>query len=656
MEANHAEPAKAPHRGSVGGEADYQVVARRYRPQLFEELLGQEHIAQALRGAIASNRVGHAYLFCGARGVGKTSAARILAKALNCQHGPTTTPCNRCDSCLQIAAGADIDVLEIDGASNRGIDEIRTLRQNVGMRPARSRYKVYIIDEVHMLTPQAFNALLKTLEEPPEHVKFIFCTTEPEAIPVTILSRCQRFDFAGIQARSIAARLAQIVEAEGATAEPEALAFLAQRAAGSMRDGQSLLEQVLACGEERITLAGVQRLLGVAPQGRICRLAAALAGRDVPAALAELDSAIGEGADVGQLMEQLVGYLRDVMVAAAGCTPQQYQFVQPADAAAVADAAQRLGLDGTLAALQIVDRTLDRMRFSTQPRVLAELCLVRICRLANLEELADLAARLRGTAAGGMVPAATAASGAPASRRQPGDDRPSVAPASRAPKKNEAEMTSVGEVGAPPAAQPAAPLEEGTPAVPVRVAATQLTVREGEVPVPVAGAWEAGTPAAPGLGESSQAAVAPPAWEQSASSTGADAEQAAEASLPEAQTLWQQAVARLPGFVQTAAGFCQHAVWAGDAVLEVAFLQRYTSSKQFCERPEQLARIRQALADVAGRSVAVRLVVCPEQQRREAEAARPATQQERLMEAARHPLVRQARELFGARPIRVEAP
>ena len=201
-----------------------------------------------MQQAISSDRVGHAYLFTGARGVGKTSAARILAKALNCVHGPTPTPCNECDVCLRVTAGDDVDVLEIDGASNRGIDEIRQLRQNVAVRPSRVRYKIYIIDEVHMLTKEAFNALLKTLEEPPEHVKFIFATTEPQKIPITILSRCQRFDFAGISAASIQERLAQIAAAEGVAIDGEALQILASRAAGSMRDSQSLLEQLLAVG------------------------------------------------------------------------------------------------------------------------------------------------------------------------------------------------------------------------------------------------------------------------------------------------------------------------------------------------------------------------------------------------------------------------
>ena len=207
----------------------YVVVARRYRPQGFDQLVGQQHVTQALGNAIETNRVGHAYLFTGARGVGKTSAARIFAKALNCVKGPTTQPCNACDICEAVGVGEDVDVIEIDGASNRGIDEIRQLRANVGIRPSRARCKVYIIDEVHMLTKEAFNALLKTLEEPPGHVKFIFCTTDPEKIPITVLSRCQRFDFAPIATDQIVARLQEIVDSEGAEADVEALELLARR-------------------------------------------------------------------------------------------------------------------------------------------------------------------------------------------------------------------------------------------------------------------------------------------------------------------------------------------------------------------------------------------------------------------------------------------
>src|SRR6476619_6678157 len=208
-------------------DSQYVVVARRYRPQDFSQLIGQGQVSQALANAITTNRVGHAYLFTGARGVGKTSTARIFAKALNCVNGPTTAPCGECDICAGIAAGSDVDVIEIDGASNRGIDEIRQLRSNVNVRPSRARFKIYIIDEVHMLTTPAFNALLKTLEEPPEHVKFIFCTTEAEKIPITVLSRCQRFDFAPMELSSIMGRLEHICRNEKVDVEPEALQIIA---------------------------------------------------------------------------------------------------------------------------------------------------------------------------------------------------------------------------------------------------------------------------------------------------------------------------------------------------------------------------------------------------------------------------------------------
>lgn len=373
----------------------YVVVARRYRPQLFEELVGQEHVAQALSNAIASNRVGHAYLFTGARGVGKTSAARILAKALNCEKGPTPTPCNKCDICLSISSGDDVDVLEIDGASNRGIDEIRQLRQNVNVRPSRSRYKIYIIDEVHMLTREAFNALLKTLEEPPEHVKFIFCTTEATKIPITILSRCQRFDFAGILTQSIAGRLRQIVDTEGVDADPEALEVLARRAAGSMRDSQSLLEQLLAFSPGRITLEDVHGMLGTAGDSVLAGMISHIVERESASALADFDAALHAGVDAALLIEQLFGYFRDCMVAAAGCSTESFLYVSPSSAKEIAEAGKKLGIQTILAVMQILDQTLSRMRYSTQGRILAELALVRICNLEDLDELPNLIAELR---------------------------------------------------------------------------------------------------------------------------------------------------------------------------------------------------------------------------------------------------------------------
>ncbi len=381
--------------GETDRPAEYVVVARRYRPQSFDQLIGQDHVSRALTGAIAANRVGHAYLFTGARGVGKTSSARILAKSLNCVRGPTSTPCNECDICRSISAGSDVDVLEIDGASNRGIDEIRQLRQNVNIRPSRARFKIYIIDEVHMLTREAFNALLKTLEEPPDHVKFVFCTTEATKIPITILSRCQRFDFAGIHLPSIVERLSQIVAAEGVTAEPEALAILARRAAGSMRDSQSLLEQLLALGGEHITTAEVNAMLGTAGETRLGQLVNCLTTGNAALALAELDAAAAEGVDTGQLLEQLLGYFRDLMVTAVGCPAETLLHSAPGRHAQLAEDAGGIGLETILAAMQILDHTLSRLRYSTQSRTLTEMALVRIAKLEHLADLGDLIAQLQ---------------------------------------------------------------------------------------------------------------------------------------------------------------------------------------------------------------------------------------------------------------------
>ena len=271
-----AGPRKPKKESQPSTSNDYTVLARRYRPQQFDDIIGQEPVARALVNALKSNRVAHAYLFTGARGVGKTSTARILAKALNCASGPTPTPCDHCDMCTSIATGEDVDVLEIDGASNRGIDEVREIRGNVQYRPSRSRYKIYIIDEVHMLTKEAFNALLKTLEEPPAHVKFIFATTEAQKILITILSRCQRFDFAGIGTPRIVDQLRQVVKQEGMAADDEALELVVRRAGGSMRDAQSLLDQLLAFGGERLTVDQVHHLFGTAADDRVVELASAM--------------------------------------------------------------------------------------------------------------------------------------------------------------------------------------------------------------------------------------------------------------------------------------------------------------------------------------------------------------------------------------------
>jgi DNA polymerase-3 subunit gamma/tau len=373
---------------------EYTVLARRYRPQQFSDLIGQEGVAQALTNALKSNRVAHAYLFTGMRGVGKTTAARILAKCLNCVEGPTPTPCNNCESCRAIAAGEDLDVLEIDGASNNKVEEVRELRQNIGVRPARSRYKIYIIDEVHMLSTSAFNALLKTLEEPPPHVKFIFATTEVQKIPVTILSRCQRFDFTGINSKRIQERLQGILNDEKMQAEPDVLELIARRSGGSMRDAQSLLDQIVAFGGDKISLERVHRLLGTADEDQVVRLAAAILKRDLTESLRLLGEALEAGVQQGELLDQLLEFWRDMMlVRSAGPGASGLSF-SARHREQIQSAASGMSLDSILAGLDVLIATKSRLRSTSHGRVLLEMAVVRLARLEELLPLPELARQL----------------------------------------------------------------------------------------------------------------------------------------------------------------------------------------------------------------------------------------------------------------------
>ncbi|MCX5677202.1 MAG: DNA polymerase III subunit gamma/tau, partial [Planctomycetota bacterium] len=292
----------------------YTVLARRYRSMTFDEVIGQEPIARTLKSALAHDRVAHAYLFCGTRGVGKTTMARLLARALNCEKGPTPDPCGTCDICQAIHRGDDIDVLEIDGASNTSVDDVRVLRQNAHYRPARARYKIYYIDEVHMLSRSAFNALLKTLEEPPEHVVFLFSTTEPERLPATILSRCQRFDFRAVPAERIAEHLQHICKKEKVKADADALAAIAREGRGSVRDALTLLDQAIAVAGGKITLETVRASVGAASGDKILAVLDACAGGQVGGALALLAGLLAAGIDLGALLEQLMRQARDLLV------------------------------------------------------------------------------------------------------------------------------------------------------------------------------------------------------------------------------------------------------------------------------------------------------------------------------------------------------
>src|ERR1043166_7733393 len=292
----------------------YQVLARKWRPQQFDDVVGQEHVPTTLKNAIEQNRLAHASLFVGPRGIGKTSTARIFAKALNCVKGPTTEPCDKCDNCKEIAEGRSLDVLEIDGASNRGIDEVRELRDTVRYAPARGKFKIYIIDEVHMLTKEAFNALLKTLEEPPAHVKFFFATTEPQKVLPTILSRCQRFDLHRIAAKLIAEHLQFIAGKEKISLEPAAANAIARGAEGGLRDAESMLDQLVAFCGEKISEADVLNVFGFTSEQTVSDLTGRILRGETPGAIDLLHEQCEAGKDMMRLMSDLIAYLRDLLV------------------------------------------------------------------------------------------------------------------------------------------------------------------------------------------------------------------------------------------------------------------------------------------------------------------------------------------------------
>jgi DNA polymerase-3 subunit gamma/tau len=398
----------------------YVVLARRYRPRTFSEVLGQEAIARTLVQAIQTERVAHAYLFAGPRGIGKTSMARILAKALVClsSEGPTVEPCDECEACRAIARGEDLDVIEIDGASNRGIDEVRTLRENALFMPARARVKIYIIDEVHMLTEAAFNALLKILEEPPPHVKFVFATTEAQKVPATILSRCQRFDFRRIPIRTIVSHLAKICEEEGVPADEGVLHGVARAAAGGMRDAQSLLDQLITLGEGKLRGENLASLLGTVSPQKMEELLRAIGKGDESRALALYEDAYDQGIDPAEFLKQLLSVARDLLVLLSCGEETDLVDVTPEDRIAFSEVAGDWGKPRVLYALGLLSETLKTVKAVGEGRALVELALAKLAGAGGLRSLDEILADLddlERRVAGG-APAASPPGGSPTGR------------------------------------------------------------------------------------------------------------------------------------------------------------------------------------------------------------------------------------------------
>jgi len=373
----------------------YQVLARKWRPQIFDDVVGQGHITRTLQNAITSGRLAHAFLFSGPRGVGKTTTARILAKALNCVQGPTPVPCGTCDSCLETTAGTSIDVVEIDGASNRGIEHIRELREAVKYAPTVGKYKVYVIDEVHMLTNEAFNALLKTLEEPPPHVIFIFATTEPQKIPATIHSRCQRYGFKRIPLNEIITRLRMIAGSEGITITDQGLSLIARAAEGSMRDSQSLLDQAVSYSGMEIKDEDLQTTLGSVAQLSLLKFTAGLLSRDAAGLLQQVDGLLEQGQDMRQFLSGVVEHVRNLLVVKIAADPGQIVELPAADIEAIRQQAAGVESEPLLMLFDSLSKTLDDMRWAPHQRFTLEIGLVKACNLAPLRPLADVLSHMK---------------------------------------------------------------------------------------------------------------------------------------------------------------------------------------------------------------------------------------------------------------------
>ena len=423
----------------------YLVLARKWRPRIFTEVVGQEHITETLKKAVEKGRVAHAYLFAGPRGCGKTTTARLLAKIVNCESPRGAEPCNECASCVAVNEGRHLDVIEIDGASNRGIDEIRDLREKISYAPSQGRSKIYIIDEVHMLTPQAFNALLKTLEEPPAHVYLVFATTEAHKVPTTILSRCQRFNFKRLEVREIVEQLSKICAAEKIRHESEALTLLARRAEGSMRDAESLLDQCIAASDGSVSLELARRVLGLVDTQLIGELLRCIAGRDRRGALAIVDRAVDSGVDLEEFFLAYVEGLRNLLVLGIeGAASNEFLDLSSAEMEELAAIAKTLRTENCLYLFRSAVRGYRDLKASGQPRYQLEAILAEAASWESAVELSDLLKRL-GEGGGGAAPARGAGSvGGGEVARPRGMDAAPRTTASRSPQRPESDTEPRG--------------------------------------------------------------------------------------------------------------------------------------------------------------------------------------------------------------------
>ncbi len=693
----------------------YLVLARKWRPMDFGDLIGQDHVARTLGNAIASNRVAHAFLFTGVRGVGKTTSARILAKALNCMRppgavatgtdpGPTASPCLVCAPCREIAAGTDIDVQEIDGASYNGVDEVRRLQDSLPYRPSRDRYKIIIVDEVHMLSQNAWNAFLKTLEEPPPHVKFIFATTEVHKVPVTILSRVQRFDFKLIGTQLIRSRLRFVLEKEGVRAEEAALSIIAREAAGSMRDAMSLLDQVIAWGDEGLSEDVVSRVLGVASRSVLHEVARALVHGQPARCLEIVQTLADQGYDMSHVARDLLGLLRDLVVAAVCPDPGTLLDTPEEERRDIADLAHSTATDDLIRIHQAFSKGFDDVVRSGQPRAALEMLLVKLSRRPPLLPVSDLVERLTALERRLGASVQNARSSAPSPSAPPHKDevpsmghrpRPREPQAPRHPRTSDADGSDSEEPHPPTPLAPAAvdsppppsltvespPSGCSRPSIPRETHAPQPRLAETTVsqePAPPSQDTTANTslkrgptlhPSATPPSDDAKGGPMPPARETRTQETRTQETRtrAGHASprvhSREALALYEHIVDQLRESEPQLAALLEHGVplEASPLRLAIAWEPGHPLASAACTA-QHVERLGAAAAQVLGSKPNVEHQLDSEEARGKvtlasmAAAAREAATREAITRARNHPVVREALDVLGARVREVKLP
>jgi DNA polymerase-3 subunit gamma/tau len=595
---------------------DYQVSARKYRPGSFDNVIGQPHVVQTLVNSIITKRIAHAYLFSGTRGVGKTTVARILAKALNCEQGLTGTPCGTCSNCLEIAQGTSVDVMEIDGASNTSVDDVREIRENVKFAAFRGKYRVYIIDEVHMLSNSAFNALLKTLEEPPPHVVFIFATTEIHKIPTTILSRCQHYNFRRIARAEIIERLRHVVDQDKIVIEERSLMALARASEGSMRDGLSLLDQAVAFGGKTIVHTDLEALLGTVPQELVRAMIQAITTQESAVALRVLAQLLDQGHDLRAYCAEVVEHLRNMLVVSVVTSPQDWQGLIEAsaeDLAQMADDARSFSPESLQELFTIFTQAEDSLRLSAHPRFVLETAAVRATRLLRRAE--------------GKLPQSVPSA---STTRLP----------QTTPVRTGVVVSSARS--ADPTPSPATPLSQSTAPVPTVLMPPKLSVLGNTAPLL-------------GLSKNSPN-LRPPVTASEVKASVSSVSSPVDDGRVAVVLNWEQVQEEVANASSRIAAFLERGRFVGveGHVVTIGFGKQATGARGMIENPDNMAVLTSICERLSGQTVRLRIVELTESDPSGPTMAQLRAEKEKeqrlvLLEQARaHPVVKQALEVFGA--------